>query len=168
MHKIKILGVMAPLALSLAMIGCTSPTKATGGGQITAYSSYESESASFGFNGTSCEGPVTGQFQFSDKSFRIDGGIKFHAQVTDTYFCEDFFFGCGDCIDGEAVVEADYKSTNPFFPGSGEAVICLTDGGQGADGTDTAFVKLYGGPFSGYAIGGTVGGNVQDHGCDDE
>ena len=169
MQKTKLLSVMATLALALVMMGCERPTKATGGGRIDAHSSYNmSDVANFGFNGHSCEGPVQGQFQFSDMSIRIDGGVKFHATVTDSSICEDIFFGCADCSYGEVKIEADYDSTNPERPGSGAAVVCLTDGGEGADTTDTAFVKLNGGPFNGYSLAGVVRGNVQDHGCDEE
>lgn len=168
MHKKSLIGIMTIAAASLVMIGCTSPTKVTGGGQIAPYSSYPSDSASFGFNGNSCESGITGQFNFIDSSLRIDGGVKFHATVTDAYICDDFFFGCAPCAYGDNVVEGDYRSTNPKFPGTGSFSACLIDGGEGNGTTDTAYIRVSGGPFDGYSLGGTVSGNVQEHDCDDD
>lgn len=169
MHKNSLFGMIILTAASLVMIGCTYPTKATGGGQVVGYSSYPSDSASFGFNGNSCEGGVTGQFNFIDKSLRIDGGVKIHGQVTDAYICDDPYSDtCAPCASGDNMVEGTYRSTNPKFPGNGAFTACLVDGGEGNGTTDTAYIALYGGPFDGYSLGGTVSGNVQEHDCDDD
>jgi hypothetical protein len=166
-NKTKLIA-LATIAMALVIVGCNSPTKATGGGQLVAHSVYPTEGGSFGFNGNSCEDTVTGQFNYIDQSIRIDGGVKIHGTVTDAYICEDFYFGCSPCALGEVVVAASYRSTNPLFPGTGLVTVCLTDGGEGNGTTDTGYISIDGGPFDGYALGGEISGNVQEHGCDDE
>ncbi|GAB4537510.1 MAG: hypothetical protein Tsb0020_52070 [Haliangiales bacterium] len=168
MNQTKLLSVCASLALAFVMIGCTSPTKATGGGQIEAFDSYPISGGSFGFNGDSCEGSVTGQFNYVDHSVRIDGGVKLHGQVTDAYLCDDATLGCDNCATGEVVITADYRSTNPTFRGEGTVTVCLSDGGEGKGATDTAGLSINGGPFDGYSVAGVVSGNVQEHGCDED
>jgi hypothetical protein len=159
---------LAMMAMALLAIGCNSPTKVTGGGQLHADAVYPSQGGSFGFSGDSCRDRVHGQFNYVDFSLRIDGGVKFNGTVVDAYTCEDVEFGCDACALGALVIEGSYRSTNPNFPGLGYLTACLTDGGEGNGTTDTAYLMLITGPFAGYALRGEIHGNVQAHGCNDE
>ncbi len=64
-------------------------------------------------------------------------------------------------------VDVSYRSTNPAFPGNGQALACVSDNGQGSKSTgpDVAFVQVVSGPFAGYTNFGDVQGNIQHHKC---
>ena len=74
------------------------------------------------------------------------------------------------CPDDSFEVEVEYRSTNPRYPGTGTALACVVDNGEGANApADKAIIKVkdgpQGGPYAGYSNEGPVQGNVQFHTC---
>ncbi|MDH5764721.1 MAG: hypothetical protein OEZ38_01805 [Gammaproteobacteria bacterium] len=156
------------------LYGCSNATngKVTGGGTIVSASG--NGKANFGFNGDSCTGKVKGKFNFHDKYHNADkGGVKLNGTVTGTDHCIATGTGarysgdCTQCANGY-IVKLNYKSTNPKIPGTGEAIACVVDNGQGmkATSSDSIWVKATSGPYSGYFSKGNVQGNIKGHACD--
>ena len=76
------------MIFSLAFLtGCSVPGKVTGGGKITGTNT---GIAIFGFNADSCEGFVTGRFDFHDKgATNFQNGVKMNGAVTDAGKCSE-------------------------------------------------------------------------------
>ncbi|MDH5630861.1 MAG: hypothetical protein OEY96_11980, partial [Gammaproteobacteria bacterium] len=155
--------------------GCNNATngKVTGGGTIA--SAAGEGKANFGFNGDSCSGQVTGKFNFHDKDFGAEtGGVKMNGTVKATDHCVASGTGtklntmCSQCANGY-LITLDYKSTNPKKKGNGSAMACVKDNGQGmkATSSDSIWVKVTSGPYSGYNNNGNVQGNIKAHSCDE-
>ncbi|WP_428265000.1 hypothetical protein [Haliangium sp.] len=148
--------LLALALVTLALVACEIPSKATGGGSIDGYAG----SASFGFNADSCDGDVKGRFQYNDH----DADVKFNGDVDGAGECD--ILGCGTfCLGGETRIGGTYESTNPFAPGSGTFEACVLDIGEGSGLHGNAFLYVFSGPYAGYATEGLVSGNVQEHGC---
>lgn len=149
--------------VAVLLVGCEVPTKVTGGGRIDSVHPYPGEVAAFGFNATTCDGMLRGQVTLVDHEYP-PFSVQLRADVTHAAQCE--LLGCGECYEGELVVDASYTSTNQERPGSGILSVCLRDGGEGQDAEDNAFIRIHDGPLMGYMIEGPVSGNVQEHGCE--
>lgn len=132
--------------------------------------------ASWGIVADSCDVPGSfGQVQYDDH----DQDVKFHGDVFSVRQCltpvdcvtcnalrDDLGFPLNPNSDYEVV--AEYRSTNPERPGTGQAVFCLTDNGEGTKATasDNAIVILGAtGPYPGYFNYGSIRGNIQQHQC---
>lgn len=172
MNNLIFFAFMASCAFVLQ--GCANAVngKVTGGGTIVSASG--NGKANFGFNGDSCSGEVKGKFNFHDKYYSADkGGVKMNGTVTGTDHCVAVGAGtqysgeCLQCANGY-IVKLDYKSTNPDSPGAGQAIACVIDNGQGmkATSSDSIWVKVSSGPYSGYYSNGNVQGNIKGHACD--
>jgi hypothetical protein len=63
--------------------------------------------------------------------------------------------------------DVNYTSTNPAYPGSGSAFVCVVDNGQGskAPAKDTALLSVSGGPYDTYENEGSVQGNIAGQSC---
>lgn len=161
------------------LAGCSVPGKVTGGGKIVGTNT---GIANFGFNADSCEGFVTGRFDFHDKEANgFENGIKMNGAVTDAgkcaeqddpnavenTYCETSYYENNlGCIEGY-IVDVNYQSTNPLHPGSGAAVACVIDNGEGINSTvaDAVWLHVSSGPYRGYYNKGSVQGNIQAHSC---
>ena len=130
--------------------------------------------ASWGIVADGCDVPGSiGQVQYDDH----DEDIKFHADVisvrhcvmpTDCVICDAQRVALGIPItSADYEVLAEYRSTNPAVPGSGQTVFCLTDNGEGTKATasDNGIVSVETGPYAGYLNYGPVRGNIQQHQC---
>ena len=54
------------------------------------------------------------------------------------------------CPDDSFEVEVEYRSTNPRYPGTGTALACVVDNGEGANApADKAIIKVKDGPQGG-------------------
>jgi len=163
---------LSTLAGAFLLASCGQPGKVTGGGTMN--SAGGAEKAVFTFHADSCtEGSVKGSMNLHDKSaidFEALNGVKFKADVTDTYFCGggiDFDAALCQCGTGFQEVLFDYVSTNPAADGQGAGIACLGDFGEksGADIHGASIVLLQSGPYNGYYNVGTIHGNVQQHEC---
>ena len=144
----------------------------SGGGWLTT----DRGKANFGFSASNCEDPAnpTGTFNFHDKTAPgFVGGVKINGEVVNVGQCT-LDAGCKpeeqpdlECPKGGYVVQVTYTSTNPRLPGTGTAVACLVDNGEGINGTgDLAGLIVGDGPFEGYQVRGTIKGNIQAHLCE--
>jgi hypothetical protein len=179
--------VLTALVASVVMVGCSpwgGPGKVTGGGWIEAGDA-GSEKANFGFNASSCEAyevcdgvyaGFTGNFNFNDMTDPLTyaGGVKMNGKVTGAVEClkakEDCKYCFEDSTDGDYMIEVSYRSTNPLMRGTGKALVCVRDNGEGFNATDSdsIWIKVKSGPFDGYRSSGAVQGNIQAHTCDEE
>ena len=160
--------------------GCTVPGKVTGGGTIPGVND---GIANFGFNADSCEGFITGRFEFHDRDIvAYENGVKMNGEVTDAGKCTDqstdgsvrnsycetsYYENALGCFEGY-VVDVNYKSTNPRYPGSGAAIACVIDNGEGVNSisSDAVWIHVSSGPYRDYYNKGSVQGNIQSHSCD--
>jgi len=184
MSKISFIRGIALMAILgvVSLYGCGVPGKVTGGGFIE---NCDGSKSNFGFNASSCEGYIKGHFNYIDKNAGdYLGGVKMNGTVIDAAECVDpdickTKIECVYCkmlmkkyneYDSERVyqVTVNYRSTNPKFPGEGEAIACVVDNGEGinASASDLAAIKVTSGPFEGYFNAGPVQGNIQAHDCD--
>jgi hypothetical protein len=149
--------------------------------------------ANFGFNASTCDSEpgcgsysIVGHFNYIDRdAVGYDGGVKMNGFVVEAAECVDFYpgaevecsfckeavydeYGCPDC-ERVYYVKVNYRSTNPRYRGTGVAIACVADNGEGINAitADMAFVKAIEGPFDGYYNYGPVQGNIQAHECDD-
>lgn len=166
------------LGVAAALSGCALiPGKVTGGGTIP---STVSGSANFGFNANACDpNNVKGTFTFQDKA----AGVKLNGDITRAGKCvfipNSTSFDCGcppDIAFSDSVTnnlyfaQLTYRSTNPNVPGSGTAIACAKDNGEGgkADFADIISFDILTGPapYQGYSILNELsGGNIQGHSC---
>jgi len=163
---------MAAVTVAVALSGCSQqPGKVTGGGWIPSSSGVADDKANFGFNADSCDGSVHGHFNYHDKEATAfqPGGVKMNGPVIESGLCSaipDPNSPPCVCAEGEYEVEVAYRSTNPRFPGTGTAIACVKDNGEGLGTTDTAGVlAVTTGPYTGYSNSGPVQGNIQAHSC---
>lgn len=156
--------------LVLTALLLSSCDRATGGGRLEGVNGR----ASFGFTGDGCDFPVfKGQVQYNDH----DGGQKFNGNVNyarqclvggDCPVCDPLRISLGFPLTlGDYEVGVDYQSTNPAVPGSGTAILCFTDNGEGANAvaSDNAIIQVQSGPYAPYLNYGDIRGNVQQHKC---
>lgn len=166
--RMKVLVALAAMAMASA---CAVPGKVTGGGTIPGPNGGK---ANLGFNGDSCSGDVTGQFNYVD----IKSKVKANGDVVKAKRCVDadtedaeFSLLCGLCKLAVGVpsygLKVNYRSTEPTKPGAGTAIACVVDNGQGAKATgkDLAAIYVIDGPFGGYSAKGPVQGNIKSHAC---
>ena len=163
------------------LYGCGVPGKVTGGGFLE---NCDGSKANFGFNASSCDGYITGQFNYIDINAPFGDGVKMNGKVVDAAECVDpdlcnSTIECGYCKslmkgyngDLERVyqVTVDYRSTNPRYRGKGKAIACVADNGEGINAVapDLAAIKVTSGPYKGYFNAGPIQGNIQAHDCDD-
>jgi hypothetical protein len=61
----------------------------------------------------------------------------------------------------------NYTSTNSSYPGTGAALVCMIDNGQGhnASQKDQLAITIGTGPYAGYTNSGSVQGNISGHTC---
>src|SRR5579884_225440 len=156
-------------ALTLGVGPC--PTKVTGGGMMDGASGRDTITV----NADSCGDTVSGEFEY----VAHESLVKMHGQpiqatqcvvtgvdangnpITTCPQCQMFvglvspgtLFG-GGAADSQFIV--DYRSTNPALPGTGQALACVSDNGQGGGSRDTAYVQVLSGPFAGYTNFGSV------------
>ena len=125
--------------------------------------------ASWGIVADGCDAAATGQVQYDDH----DNDVRFHADVLTVQQCLDPVV-CLTCVElgflltgADYEVTAEYRSTNPADPGSGHAVFCLSDNGEGTKATasDNAMVSVLSGPYALYTNSGPIRGNIQQHEC---
>src|SRR5215813_9264726 len=161
---------MVLFVVALTALLVTSCDRATGGGRLDGANGR----ASFGFNGDGCDTTnFKGQVQYQDQ----DGGQKFHGSVSyarqclaggDCPVCDPLRITLGFPLTlGDYEIAVDYRSTNPDFPGSGTATLCVTDNGEGANAvaSDSAIIQISSGPYAPYLNYGSIRGNVQQHKC---
>lgn len=167
-------------ALPFVLVNCVQidptaaviPGKVTGGGFVQ---KADGSRANFGFNASSCDGPVSGNFNYHDRTAAgFDGGVKMNGAVIEANQCDEAG-GCslagagpGDpkCPYEGYGVTVGYKSTNPKVPGTGTAGACVVDNGEGKNSTgDLLGLAVDSGPYAGYFLSGTVKGNIQAHAC---
>jgi len=151
---------------TLLAAGCT----ATGGGSIP--SQLLTGKATFGFTidvGDTTTGTGTWSGSYHDPQGVTDAGVvdvafkgtgKAHPCNTDPLCVKLAPPTKGGCIASEAA----YQSQNPKIPGSGTVFwfVCDmdADGQPDVDGTDTLFVQVDSGPYTGYTNSGNVQGNI--------
>ena len=168
--------IAAPLALAVA---CEEPGKVTGGGTLD--SAGGPGKSTFAFNASSCpdangEPTLKGKVNYIDRTaidFEDVGGVTFHGDVTNAFFCSnDAASGipcnCGLTFSsgGMYEIQFDYSSRNNGAPGEGEGIICAFDFGQGRGLHGAVLVAALSGPFEGYQNFSSVSGNVKSHSCD--
>ena len=179
-NKTKSLFFATLVLATVLATGCTVPGKVTGGGTIPGI---DGGIANFGFNTDSCEGFITGRFEFHDKDIvAYENGVRMNGEVTDAgkcsgqssddsvrnSYCETSYYeNALGCAEGY-VVDVNYRSTNPRYPGSGAAVACVIDNGEGVNSTssDAVWIHVSSGPYRDYYNKGGVEGNIQSHSCD--
>ncbi|MCG9695884.1 hypothetical protein [Shewanella sp. Isolate11] len=172
----KKLTVLAMMALAgTALTGCEliGDAKFTGGGTLN--SAGGADKAVLTFKAEKCDGEVSGQMNFHDKSaidFEDIGGVKLKAEITNVGFCAMTMNADMDPADEcscENQYEAHftYSSTNPAAPGEGTGKACFFDTGEGKGNFHGAItlLALSTGPYQTYINGGTVSGNIQEHAC---
>ncbi len=151
---------------TLIVSGCIAEGKVTGGGWILGSDGIRK--ANYGFNSSSCDGEVKGNFNYHDKAagIKINGAVTATGQCVNSTDATDTNTNCSNtCSVGEYVVEFDYESKSQSSPGNGSGVACLTDGGNG-NSADSVVVFLGSGPFAGYINSQDVsGGNIKAHNC---
>jgi hypothetical protein len=150
--------------LFLGLSGCMPEGSYTGGGWLVSAEEDGDGKANFGFNATNCDGVVEGHFNYRDKGAKVamNGDIvEFHKCVFGDCLLVDF-------CDYYSVVE--YKSTAKKNKGFGEALLCASDDGEGANslGLNDFGVYVLSGPHDGYLNFGKVSGNIQSHECEEE
>jgi hypothetical protein len=146
-----------------ALTGCVA--KYTGGGFLA--SAEPSGTANFGFKADSCdafevqEGGVSTWYDIKGKFNYVDrnAGVRMNGDFI--YFQESFYGVC------KGFAKLSYRSTLPGESGTGFAIVCITDNGEGANAeeSDTLWIYILDGPFGGYENGGDVQGNIQEHEC---
>ncbi|HEX7707416.1 MAG TPA: hypothetical protein VF701_13250 [Thermoanaerobaculia bacterium] len=147
--------------------------KVTGGGTIPSVAGDDSKAA-FTLTGDSCKGKVKGKFTLVDQKAAYPGGLRLSGDSTGVMRClEEQFIGeippCTDCPAGTVQFSFDYKSNNKSMPGDGRGFACVTDNGQGRNGTpDLVSVTLVDGPYIGYTTGGELKGNLRVSSCKDD
>ncbi|HET6469975.1 MAG TPA: hypothetical protein VFG43_16495 [Geminicoccaceae bacterium] len=169
-----ILAATAAAAVVAMISGCALPAKVTGGGTLPGKVAGK---ANLGFNGESCSGSVVGQFTYADTK----SGVKMNGDVVEAVECLDYedqstdvapAFCAATCLPAVGLpaygFEVNYRSTNPKQPGSGQAIACVVDNGQGVKATsaDEVVLVVVTGPFAGYLNQGPIKGNIKSHGCD--
>lgn len=163
-------------ALTLGAGPC--PSKVTGGGMLAGR-------ATIAFKGDSCGNTTKGEFEY----VAHEGVVKMHGELVELTQC--FAIGtdesgnlittCPQCQALRALLNpppqppgiadfqflVSYRSTNPSFAGNGQALVCVSDNGEGsnASGSDAAFIQVLTGPFAGYTNFGAVQGNIAQHKC---
>jgi hypothetical protein len=172
------MGTLLLLGSLVSGCGASVRGRVTGGGWFPS-AAEDGTKANFGFNASSCDATfqcgvwsnVKGHFNFHDKG----AGVKLNGEVVGVTKClwsGVYNDSCRRCFEpggeGDYVIAVDYRSTNPFAPGTGEAFVCVRDNGEGLKATRSDFVKLVvdSGPFEHYSNSGTVQGNIQAHACD--
>jgi hypothetical protein len=167
--------LLATAAAVVAMVaGCALPAKVTGGGTLPGKVAGK---ANLGFNGELCSGSVVGQFTYADGK----SGVKMNGDVVQAVECLDYedqttdpapAFCAATCLPAVGLpaygFEVNYRSTDPEQPGSGHAIACVVDNGQGLKATaaDEVVLVVVSGPFAGYHNKGPMQGNIKSHGCD--
>jgi hypothetical protein len=167
--------VILVLAAVVGLSGCAQGGKVTGGGWIPSASGEAGEKANFGFNAEECTpDEVKGHFNYHDKALEV----KMNGPVIDAGECVEPFsnpnlsLSCLFCtltFPGLPAygIEVAYRSTNPALPGTGNAIACVTDNGEGANATSADLGRIFvlSGPYAGYQNAGPVQGNIQAHRC---
>mgnify|MGYP003348044411 CR=1 FL=1 len=119
-----------------------------------------------------------GHLNWVDKagSVKLNGQLSLHGQCVSeddwqgTWYSEKCELLCVPLFGyGTHVAQVDYRSTNPKKPGSGVAIACLKDNGEGVNKIAGDQVALFAisGVYAGYISAGTVRGNVQSGVCTD-
>lgn len=174
-----------------AIVGCGSmllsacfvivPGSYSGGGTIPNKSRAGNGKATFTFSGDSCNGSLEGSVNYHDMA--ENPSVKLvSTDIIETGLCivdigvpSDLCATCAETFgfleSGEGPVYAaafHYRSTNPSEPGTGTAIICVQDNGEGHNviDKDLAAILVSDGPFTGYQNSGKVSGNVQAGSCD--
>lgn len=156
---------VALLPLAVLLAGCT----ATGGGSIP--SNDPTAKATFGF---SFDAPLDAPTSTFSGSYHDPQGVVSLLGVVDVAFkgtgqlhkctpsdplCATAPPAKGGCIAGEP----SYQSQNPAIPGGGTVFLFLCDldgGGVTGDGTDSIFLQVETGPYTGYTNSGNPSGNI--------
>ncbi len=171
--------MVAAAVVGFAAVGCNS--KVTGGGSLRGL---DGDRATFTANFDSCKGidQAQGGFLYKDKNSDVSvKGDLVYISAPLPGWC-DFVGGLGvNGVNGGAasisyMAVARWESRNPKQPGSGTALLCVRDAGEGkkADSADFVAVGLWrdvdglGGfltspPF--HTNSGTLQGNIQSHDC---
>ena len=169
---------VAAAVVGLTAAGCNS--KVTGGGSLQGLGG---DRATFTANFDSCKGidHAAGGFLYKDKN--SDVSVKGDLVAISYPLNGECAFvdgiGAGSPILGGGsggvsyMAVATWESRNPKQPGSGVAILCIRDGGEGkkADTADFVAIGLWrnldgfpgSGPF--HANAGTLKGNMQSHDC---
>jgi hypothetical protein len=192
MKTTTLFGKAFAVALAVALTGCATPAKFTGGGWLPSTSGGARDKANLGFNMQNCDPgntPISGHFNYHDMkapAYAATGGVKLGGFVVNGGACTlqppippaTAAVACdvlglsglppGFCPPdvGAIGIDVEYESTNPKLPGAGTAIACVFDGGEGINATsDLMRFYVIDGPFAGYLNQGTVKGNLQQHAC---
>ena len=158
------------------------PGFVTGGGWLPSADRVSGDKANFGFNAQQCDlsQPGTGHFNYNDH--HASGfqplGVDINGSILDVGLCVPPFNGstittaCTVCesIFGNTSnlygIDESYTSKNPNFRGTGTAVVCAIDNGEGFHAKDDEIAVVIGsGPFTGYSNVGQSEGNIQAQLC---
>lgn len=146
------------LTASLFLAAC-SPGMYTGGGWTETATELDNN-ANFSFSVDVCNDESMGHFSLNDEKWRIP--VEINGRVTD--FSEQGDFG-DDC---SFYGQLEYVSSNPDYPGEGQAVVCFGEqtetSGDGLSGH--VWVTVQSGPFEAYENYGPIYGTVQEHSCE--
>jgi hypothetical protein len=156
--------IICAVLLTMALTGWAGMF--TGGGWIDGESGGK---ANFGFNANSYDynpftgDDVTGHFNHYDKM----AGVKMNGTIVKFKKCPRYRDCDAPC---DYWAEVEYRSTMPGDRGTGMAIMCAHDGGEGANTAEVDEVAMYvlSGPFEDYFNAGEVHGNLQSHECPEE
>jgi hypothetical protein len=172
--------------LIITVAGCATviPGKFTAGGTVPNPAS-DNGKATFTGHADSCNAPPTKL----DVNYDGHDGVTLKStDVAAAGQCVESTgpnsAACGDCQAAPTVgkfaggtgplyaADFTYESKNPDMPGTGHAVICVQDNGNGSNAStpDEGAIIVFTGPFAPnpttpYFVGGPLSGNVTAHPC---
>ena len=149
MKKRMLVGLLVLAAIAV-LSGCSGGGWIPGGGYFT-------NTSGATFHGATQSGKATFGFTYDGYKGRFQGTYR-DGDVQIAFTGPSYSAPSPSCI----ASSFDYRSTNPFWRGTGTGQIYACDAGEpGFSSGDTLDISINSGPFNGYSNSGTVQGNIQ-------